>query len=532
MDSRSISPLIDNLVSDLGKHNVMPELLKEIAVKLKAHYQKIEYWTELAYALRKGRNYHAAKSVYEAAMLVHENSAILWNNYGVLLKEWGQLEEALRAYDHAISLDPEYPLPLTSKGKIMEELHQFDEAIVLYNKSLEIGPPGALAYNNIGCCYLGKKNPDDAIIYFLKALDVDPNYADSLFNLASLYINQSSFEKADGTVKKLLQLLPNDPEVLAMRDLLTDISQADEFKIEVPSAKSLHTGMSPEVVQLGEQLSGNPRSVFISYAWTSTETKTFALKLCDSLTEAGFAVVLDQNFNYDIVEILYLLCMCQNVVMLNDVHYAESCLLGKVPVTQASSPYPSFSFPVKHANSMEYIGEVFKLSAVTWEMARILETKDKNMAAATAIELANPDYYKKLPGLRLFIEGWRVDEIQMIFSNLQQYRSFSVAYLGGENCLAGYPVFDFSKAAYYPHSFNALLQVLDITNFIEGGLKPPEFNVKEDIDWSDYIFKDSEIMHCRFWKIAEEKTLVWRPSFVPQGGAAAVIQAFTNWEPL
>lgn len=58
------------------------------------------------------------------------------------------------------------------------------------------------------------------------------------------------------------------------------------------------------------------------------------------------------------------------VVVLNDAHHAESCLLGKVPITQTISAYPSFAFPLAQTQSEAHLGMVFKLSAVAWEMAR------------------------------------------------------------------------------------------------------------------------------------------------------------------
>jgi Tfp pilus assembly protein PilF len=532
MSSQSISNSIDLLISDLNRYGVESNLVREVSIKLKEHYNKLEYWIELASILRVHKNYIASEKVYKTALQIHAKSAVLWNNYNVLLKAWGKLDDALAACDKAIFLDPGYASPLEGKGKIFEELHRFDDAIEYYLISLEINPKNCRVLNNLGVCLLGKENEKEAIDYFLKAISVNADFTDSLFNLAGIHIRNRDYDKARPHVEKLSKILPGDKEVMQMGKAINKHSSSSKLEISIPSAKSLESKIKPEIRILGEQLKGNPKSIFISYAWNSSKTKAFAAKLCEDLIKSGYSVVLDRNFNYEVYEILYLLIMCQNVIVFNDVHYVESCLLGKVPITEASSPYPSFAFPPEMVHSKEYIGEVFKITAVVWEVAKILGKGDKKKAAEMAIQIADPKSFEKLTGLRIFIEGWRIDEIQMVFHNLKGYRSFSVIYLEGENCLAGYPVCDFSKPEYYEYSLNALKKILNASSFLPGDLSPIKFNVREDIDWNDYIYKDSPIKKCKFWKISDEKTMVWRPSLTDDGSAAAIIQQFYDWEQL
>jgi hypothetical protein len=145
-----------------------------------------------------------------------------------------------------------------------------------------------------------------------------------------------------------------------------------------------------------------------------------------------------------------------------------------------------------------------------------------------AFEFARPDAFKKVPGLRLF-EGWRVDEIQMVFLNVKRFRSISVASLGGEHCLAGYPLFDFSQEEYYPTSFAALIKILELGRQLTVDDAPIEFN---NSDWSDYRWKRSGIISAKLWRIASEDVAVWRPSITPSGDAAATINLFKDWNPM
>ena len=529
MIPESIDKKINFLIVELKKLGINYPLLSETTIKLTQNYNKIEYWTELASTLRKYGNYNASEEVYKVAIQIHENSARIWNNYGVLLREWGRTKEALNAFEKSVLLDPSYPRPLENKGAILERLHRYEEAIVYYKKTMMFEPKNERLYNNIGCCYLGLGNEELAKDFFMKSIQINPNHCDSLFNIAALHIRKKEYDIASTILNRLSQLLPNDAEV---QNLQKSINQANNegIKIEMPPVSKLEKNLEPEFEKLMNKLRGNPKSIFISYAWPNNDTRIFAHNLCKDLKNKGFEVVLDKNFNFDVGQILTLLSQCQNVVVINDSHYVESCLLGKIPITEKTSSYPSFAFPIE--SSEEYAFKVFLLSAATWSISQKLEESAEKVAAEIAFNIVAPEYHQDLSGLRVFVEGWRIDEIQMIFSNIEHYRSISIVYFNGEHCLAGYPIFDFSDRAYYDYSFNALVKLIDMGIYRLETELPFQLNIKEIIDQNNYIFKDSSLTQAKFWEISNDKVMVCRPSLLPGGGATALINAFIDWIPI
>jgi Tfp pilus assembly protein PilF len=519
------------LVRQLHGLGVDSRLLEQVSIHLPQNYENPDHWGELAVVLRRAQNYGAAELVYKAALVIHERSARLWNNYGILLRDWGKLDEALSAYEHSIELDPSYAKALANKGRILELLHKFAEARSCYQAALDIDPSDVGATNNIGVCLLGEHQLAQAELWFEKTLQLNPNWTDALFNLALLRIDRDDFESAQHMVDRLSQLLPQDAEVGKLQARLRDRAN-EPIKFELPQAQRLESesDLSPAVRKLGNELAGNPRSIFISYAWPDPLTKQFAARLSRDLKSRSFQVVLDQELGLEVYEVLYLLPLCQNVVVLNDTHYAESCLLGKVPISHTTSVYPSFAFPIAATQSKEYLEMVFKISAVAWEMAKNIHEKETKLPNDLAFQLAQPESFRDVPGLRQFIEGWRVDEIQMVFSNLKRFRSISVAYLKGKHALAGYPLLDFSEEEYYPFSFTALLKILELGM----GLKEDDLPIQLDDhpDWTGYRWPDSSIVSAKLWKIASEEVAVWRPSITPSGDAAAIISKFKDWIPM
>ena len=59
--------------------------------------------------------------------IIAENIAGAWNNKGVALHNQGRYDEAIKAYDEAIRLDPEYANAWNNKGSA--DQGRYDEAI-------------------------------------------------------------------------------------------------------------------------------------------------------------------------------------------------------------------------------------------------------------------------------------------------------------------------------------------------------------------------------------------------------------------
>ncbi len=69
---------------------------------------------EQANVLLSEEKYVEAVGVYDSALLMlpnHQKSASSYNNLGWALQKLGRLDEAIRAYENAVRLDPSSSLP-------------------------------------------------------------------------------------------------------------------------------------------------------------------------------------------------------------------------------------------------------------------------------------------------------------------------------------------------------------------------------------------------------------------------------------
>jgi len=85
-------------------------------------------------------------------------------NKGNDLYNQGRYDEAIKAYDEAIKLDPNYANAWTSKGAALSNQGKYDEAIQAHNEAIKLDPNLAVAWYNKGIAHqaLGRTSEADA----------------------------------------------------------------------------------------------------------------------------------------------------------------------------------------------------------------------------------------------------------------------------------------------------------------------------------------------------------------------------------
>ncbi|MCJ7444174.1 MAG: tetratricopeptide repeat protein [Methanotrichaceae archaeon] len=111
-----------------------------------------------------------------------EAEATLWDDKAHALYDQGKYDEAIRAYDKAIKLDPNHADAWNNKGNAFFNLNKYDKAISAYDKAIGLDPVKARSWFNKGNALkiIGKYN--HAIEAYDKALQLDPKLAEALHN--------------------------------------------------------------------------------------------------------------------------------------------------------------------------------------------------------------------------------------------------------------------------------------------------------------------------------------------------------------
>jgi tetratricopeptide (TPR) repeat protein len=92
--------------------------------------------------------------------------------------------EAIEAYDHALSIDPQKVDALLNCGTLCYEEGNLKKAAEYFGRALQIDPENALAHFNLGSVLEEVGRLEAARLHLRHAVRLDPGYPDAHYNLA------------------------------------------------------------------------------------------------------------------------------------------------------------------------------------------------------------------------------------------------------------------------------------------------------------------------------------------------------------
>src|SRR4029077_15655953 len=81
-------------------------------------------------------------------------------------------DQARKAYQQALQLDPTYLPPLAGLGRFYTQIGDFDRAGETYRKALEKHPRECSLWNDLGMCMIRKKDFEAAVRYLQQAYEL------------------------------------------------------------------------------------------------------------------------------------------------------------------------------------------------------------------------------------------------------------------------------------------------------------------------------------------------------------------------
>ncbi len=153
------------------------------------------------------RKLDEAIEAYNEALSIQPDFADTHNNIGIILQEQGKLAEAIKAYTKALSIKPNFAEAHYNIGNALKEKGKLEEAIEAYNKVISIKPDFVEAYNNMGGVLKTQGKLDEAIDAYNKAISIKPDYAEAWNNL---YFPLQTIKLQIEPDKDLSDLYPKD----------------------------------------------------------------------------------------------------------------------------------------------------------------------------------------------------------------------------------------------------------------------------------------------------------------------------------
>ena len=172
-----------------------------------------EKWLEKGDDLIKRKKYGEALKIFEKAIEINPDFAEAWNGKGVALDDLKRNEDALEAYDKAIDINPDFAEAWNNKGSALVDLTKHEEALNAFEKAIEINPDFAEAWNGKGNALDGLERHEEALNALEKAVDINPQFAKAWNGKGSVLDDLGRYEDALKAYDKALEINPLFPEV-------------------------------------------------------------------------------------------------------------------------------------------------------------------------------------------------------------------------------------------------------------------------------------------------------------------------------
>jgi tetratricopeptide (TPR) repeat protein len=182
-----------------------------------------EEWFELGRKYHENEEYQKAVSAYRQVVRIDKYNFHAWHNLGLALRFLGKLDEALKAFNTAESLDPGNGEIFIQQGLILIGQEKNLQAVNKFQKAFEtdLEPDNQMvAHIGMGISYLNLDIPDDAIRNFDAALQIDNENLPALTMKAGALLTQGDFAMAKSVIDEALRIDPEDEEALKILEMV------------------------------------------------------------------------------------------------------------------------------------------------------------------------------------------------------------------------------------------------------------------------------------------------------------------------
>ncbi|HKM83517.1 MAG TPA: tetratricopeptide repeat protein [Candidatus Acidoferrum sp.] len=166
------------------------------------------------------------------------NHHLFWARMGEAYDLAGRNDEAINAYQQAVTLKPDNASYYNNLGNVLAKAGKIDDARTAYTKSAELDPPNAgFAWRNFGISLYQAGRMPEAVEPLKKATEIDPKNAQAWYLLGACLVASADYKQVGdrvevtlkpGTVEayqKALELDPNGTWGKQAKDGLEQVNQ-------------------------------------------------------------------------------------------------------------------------------------------------------------------------------------------------------------------------------------------------------------------------------------------------------------------
>lgn len=166
-------------------------------------------WFIHGQVMQLAKQYETALESYAAAKICEpDKAALAIYNQGKVYEELQQWDQAIKAFDAVVELDPEDTDAWVNRGVALAEMDRHLEAVVSYDRALKLSPDDVDAWANKGNSLQVTGKYDDAVACYTSAINIDPANLAGHYGLCESLYHQEQYEESVGFAENALQLDP------------------------------------------------------------------------------------------------------------------------------------------------------------------------------------------------------------------------------------------------------------------------------------------------------------------------------------
>jgi tetratricopeptide (TPR) repeat protein len=266
-------------------------------------------------SLIRSQEYDQALQLTRSALHETPNDFRLWTLEGIVLSIQGSNQEALNAFDKALSLSPNYPAALKGKVQLLYQT-QDKRAIPLLEKILKADPKDETAHEMLAVLEGRQGNCRAAIGHFLLSAEAIANHPSSLEVYGYCLVHTKQPQKAIPVFEELAALLPQrtypkydlavllvetkqNAAALKVLEPLLAADQSDPDLLSLASEAYEAAGNTPKAVSLLRQaivLSPDNASYYNAFAVLCLDHESFQVGI--DMINAGMQRISDDSSLY------------------------------------------------------------------------------------------------------------------------------------------------------------------------------------------------------------------------------------------
>jgi len=157
-------------------------------------------------AAYKAKNYTEAATIFEDYTTQKPGSA--WGHFMLGLSTWkaGDLDKSQKAFETALTLDPDHLKSLLNLSRVLIDKKQYDDAINTLMRAGDLEPNSTDVYRLLGRAYHAQGKTDDAVDAYTRAIELDDKDAWSMNNLGLVLLEKKRADEALPLFAKAVEL--------------------------------------------------------------------------------------------------------------------------------------------------------------------------------------------------------------------------------------------------------------------------------------------------------------------------------------